>query len=157
MVALRASCGSKAAVAALWLHPGASGCHLGGTSRHAAGSAIAGRADRTLHGHRPQAGCHPFRTFELAGNVATLLAAKWLELSEGFLMMDHPLEGFGRAAAAVPSPLSANVSSATACWRANSLRRSSSAVSIFWPIHSSIDGLIISRTRPSIVISAYST
>ena len=107
-----------------------------------------------LHGHRPQAGCHPFRTFELAGNVATLLAAKWLELSEGFLMMDHPLEGFGRAAAAVPSPLSANVSSATACWRANSLRRSSSAVSIFWPIHSSIDGLIISRTRPSIVISA---
>ena len=34
-------------------------------------------------------------TFELAGNVATLLAARWLELSEGFLMMAHPLEGFG--------------------------------------------------------------
>ena len=53
-------------------------------------------------------------------------------------------------AAAVLPPLS----SATACWRANSLRRSSSAVSIFWPIHSSIDGLIISRMRVSIVISA---
>ena len=44
--------------------------------------------------------------------------------------------------------------SAAACLCASSLRRSSSAASIFRPIHSSNAGLIISRTRSSIEVSS---